>query len=342
MEEVANLIPFGTPCGEDIERYLRERFKNSERTARNYRSDISRLLKQVFNTTIEDVTVEQLSSIDYNTLIDYRHDLSSKLANNTINRHMATIKALLKHLKVSDVIKSDITFLDNVKKLPSKTEEIEYMPVEVVEKYIEEAGKDIHYPKLKQCVIKIAVECALRLDEVLSLEAGQFTVNGDEVTLRGYGKGNKEYIDKLGIDLYEEIMNVSEANRSNPKDKIFKPLSIKNITDMMTRIKIKLGYKNRSYSFHSFKKTSVTLAYRYTGDILEAQRKGRHSSLDTTRGYLKSEDYGMTGMFSVQRHSEDMYEKVTHEKLIEAISEMNKDFQFLLNAKLNSLKNKKE
>lgn len=338
MEAVVNLIPFGTPCGEDIERYLREKAKDSERTATNYRSDINRMLREVFNTSIEDVTVEQLNSIDYNTLVDYRHDLTSNLSNGTVNRYINTIKSLLKNLKANNIIKIDISFLDAIKNLATRTDEIDHMPPEVVHHYIEEAGKDRNYPKLKQVLIKIAVECALRLDEALSLEIGQFSVDGNEVILRGYGKGSEEYFDKLKIELYEEMVEVSGADVGNPKDKVFSALNTKNITDMMTRIKKKLNYSNKNYSFHSLKKTSVTYAYRLTGDILEAQRKGRHKSLDTTRKYLKNEDYGMTGMFSTQSLDSDMYKKVSHKELVKAVSEMNKDFQFLLNAKLNSLK----
>lgn len=340
MSNATNLVPFGTPCGEDIERYLRECEMNSERTGQNYRGDISRFLKEVFNTSIEDVTREQLDSVDYDTIVDYRHGLTKNLANSTVNRYINTIKSLMKNLKANNIIKSDISFLDVIKALSARTEEIEYMPIEVVHKYVEEAGKDRNHASLKQVAIKISVECALRLDEVLNLKIGQFTVDGNEVTLKGYGKGGKEYLDKLGIELYKEIVQVSGVNENNPNEKIFSQLSTKNITDMMTRIKKKLNYNNRNYSFHSFKKTSVTYAYRLTGDILEAQRKGRHRSLDTTRKYLKNEDYGMTGLFSTQNIDDKMYEKVAHEDLIEVISSMNKDFQFLLNSKLNSLKNK--
>lgn len=342
MEKAENLIPFGTPCGEDIERYLRERAENSKRTATSYRSDIKNFLREQFNSSIEDVTIEQLESLNYKSLIDYRHGIGKYLANSSINRHMNTIKMLIRHLKISNVIKKDISYLSEIRKLPIRGEEIEYMPFHIVDKYIEEAGRDLHHSRLKQSAIKIAVECALRLDEVLSLEVGQFTVEGDVVILRGYGKGSEEYLDKLSLTLYEEILSTSNADINNPKSKIFSPLSTKNLTDMMTRIKNKLGYEDRNFSFHSFKKTSVTFVYRLTGDILEAQRKGRHKSLDTTRKYLKSEDYGVTGMFSVRSHDEKMYEKATHKELVKAISKMNKDFQFLLNAKLNSLKNEKD
>lgn len=342
MVNSTSVIQFGTPCGKDIENYLEERGKWSKNTAASYRGDFSRFLKSVFNTTIEHVTTEQLNNVDYDLLMRYRHDMDGILVNNTINRHISTISAILKHLKSRNVLKSDVSYLDDIRKLPIQPVEIAYMPPEVVDRYISEAGKDTNYPELKQNLIMIAVEGALRLNEALELEIGQFTVIDEEtVVLKGYGKGNKEYFDKIDISIYNKLVKAMKTDKNNPKSKIFKPLNTKNITDMMTRIRKQLKYDDMNYSFHSFKKTGVTAAYIASGnDILEAQRKGRHESLDTTRRYLKGEDYGVTGLFSLRERDSEVYKKVSHEELLKGIEGMSEGFLNLLNTKINSLKEK--
>jgi len=235
---------------------------------------------------------------------------------------------------VTGKIDVDVSYLNAVENLPDIGREIEYMPLEVVDRYIHEAGNEMHNPLLKQAFIMFAVDAGLRLSENLNITKGQFVVEDDHVRIKGYGKGNKEYSDKIGLHVYEAIMRSTRAVKNS--DKVFDPLNRKNITDMMERIKIKLGYQDRNYSFHSFKKTAVTHAYRVTGDIMEAKRKGRHASLATTQRYLKEEDYGVTGAFSLQSHDDDLYKKVENDLLIEAIGEMGKDFRHLLNLKLSN------
>lgn len=341
MIERAEIIHFGTPCGEYIEQYLSEQSKQSKDTARNYGTDFRRFLKETFNTTIEDVTAEILDSVDYDVVIKYRNSLYGRLANSTINRHMQSLRSIMRHLKVRNIdgkpiLKSDISYFESIKSLPNDSKEIEYMPIEIVDEYIAEAGKERNHPELKQALIMIAVDVALRIEEALDLRVGQFTMGDGYVTVRGYGKGNKEYMDKISVQTYAYLMDITKGDIFNPETKIFSPLNRKNVSDMMNRIKTNLRYQNRNFSFHSLKKTGVTMAYRVTGDILEAQRKGRHSSLETTRKYLKSEDYGITGVFSLRDFEEDLYKKTDHDTLIEAIGEMGKDFQHLLNMKLSS------
>lgn len=336
-QALENVAKFQTKCGSIIEQYLEERYKHSKNTAISYRGDLERLLEKVFKKSINTITVEEIDTIDYDLIMKYRSSMYENLANSTINRHMGSIKAILKHLKSRNILKSDISYLDSIKSLPNMSKSIEHMPFEVVMEFISAAGRNIHYPELKQNLMILAVDTGLRLDELLQITLSQFTVVGDTVLIKGFGKGNKEFTDRISIELYNQMLKTMRTG-DNPKSKLFAPLNEKNVTDMMARIRNELGYQDREYSFHSFKKTAVTFTYRLTGDILEAQKKGRHGSLDTTRIYLKDEDYGVTGMFSLGSYDKELYKKVGHSDLLDAIEDMNKDFLHLLNIKLNSKK----
>lgn len=340
MVQLAKVSKFQTKCGSVIEDYLDERKKHSEDAERSVRSDIGRFLKEEFSKTIDTITSEELDLVDYEILMSYRGKMYGSVANTTINRHISSIRTIYKHLKSRNILESDISYLDTIKNLPKKSKLIEYMPMSIVEEYIAEAGKDLNDAKEKQELIMLAVDTALRLDELLELELNQFTIDGEEVLIKGYGKGNKEFTDKISLERYNALLGIMEEGYSQ-NSKVFSTLTVKKVTDMMSKIKKTLGYEGREFSFHSFKKTAVTNVYRLTGDILEAQKKGRHSSLDTTRLYLQDLEYGITGWYSLGDVDTELYKKASHEELMEALGEMNRDFLHLLNIKLNSKKKNK-
>lgn len=336
MRKLAEISKFQTKCGSAIEEYLNEKGEHSKNTEVSYKGDFQRFTEDVFGKSIDTITAEELDLIDYEIIMNYRKSMIKDVSNATVNRHMNTIKGIIKHLKTRKMLNVDTSYLDLIKKLPIKPVEIEHMPMEIVDKYVDEARLEKNHGELKQNVIRFAVDTGLRLEEVLAVELKQFKIDGDTVIFKGYGKGNKEYIDRISLSMYNDLLKTM-TNKENPNGKIFAPLNTKNITDMMARIQKNLGLENREYSFHSFKKTAVTNTYRATGCILAAQKKGRHSNINTTRGYLKEEDFKITGMYSLRsmNYDEEAYKKIEYEELLNALEGMNKDFLHILNMKLS-------
>jgi integrase len=314
-----------------------EKGKKSSDTERNYRSDIGRLLQEVFGKTIHSITIEEIELLDYESLSQYISSFVG-VSNSTINRHISTIKSLLKYLKSRNLLTTNIDYLELITLLNNDGIEIEHMPIEIVQRYIDEAGRDKHNAQVKQKLIMLAADQGFRMDEILSLKWSQLVPQGDGVVIKGYGKRNQKFTKKMGYNVYNSLLDLKKG-KEKYSERVFAPLSEKNVTDMMTRIKRNLGYHDISYSFHSLRKSATTFAYRRTGDILEAQRVAGHENLDNTRIYLKSIDYGVMGMFSLGGYEEDIYKKVTHDELLSALSELNKDMLHLLNIKINEIQN---
>lgn len=335
--EEGKVAKLQSKCGRVIEQFLQECGKQSAVTGENYRSDFRRFLDKVFNKTIDTITFDELDCMDFDVFSQYVNNDFEGLASGTVNRHISSIKALMRHLKARNHLESDISYLDWVNLLPNKSKRIEHMPKEVVMRYISEAGRERFNAPQKQVLIMFAVDTALRLEDYLNLKWSDFSPQDDGVVLTGYGKGNKRWIEKISYEVYEEVLGLKQEQEYG-EERVFAPLSRKNVTDMMTRFKDVLEYKDREYSFHSLKKTAVTFAYRLTGDILEAMKKGKHSNIETTQIYLEEIDYGITGMFSLGNHDDELYLKATHAELIEAIQELNKDAVHLINIKLKSIK----
>lgn len=342
-EKKSKVEKMQTKCGRVIEQFLAECKQKSKSTEINYRGDLNRFFNMVYDgRTIHTITFEELDCLDYEILTQYKDNGFEDLANTTANRHISSIKALMRYLKARNCLESDIAYLDLVSLLPSRPQRIEGMPRNVVLRYIGEAGREKFNAEVKQALIMAAADTALRLEDYLELEWSDFSPQEDGVVISGYGKNNKRWIEKITYDFYNEEILPLKQNQEYGEKRVFAPLNRKNVTDMMTRFKTTLGYEDRSYSFHSLKKTGVEFAYRLTNDIMEAKKKGKHENIQTTLIYLEEANYGITGMFSLGVHDAKLYEKVSHEELLKAVGELNADTIHLLNIKIKSLQKEKD
>lgn len=303
----------------------------SENTRVAYEKDWNRFLKKIFKKESSTITKEELETIDYETIIYFRNIL--KLANSSINRNVNTVKSVLTYLKARKAINIDLTFFDIVKPLVQQTQEIPHMPISVVHEYIEEAKKERFNGELKANLIKFAVDTGLRLQEILNIKLDDFQKGENCYYVSGFGKGNKKYRDKISIELYEALMRTYTINL---EQRMFHPLSEKNVKDMMIRIRKNLGYEKENYSFHSLRKTSITYAHDMSGSLLTAQRKANHSSPATTNIYIEDRDLEMTGYFSTKNVNPNLFKEVMHEELIQALEDMPSEFLQILNNKLQN------
>lgn len=332
MVALSNVTQFQTKAGKCIEDFLEEKAKRSEDTAKSYRGDINKFLEAVFDKNIKTVTVDELELLDYESFKSFLNSMYKNLANTSINRCRSSIESLYQYLNATKLIRTDLSFFRLIKSLPNEVNSYEVMPMEVVEEYIDATRFEKNKPNEKKWSIIMAVELGLRDSEVRELEWSQFKVDGQRVYVSGYGKGNVKYTEVIDRDLYEEMsLNIRVENQK----KLF-TISKKNITDMMIRLRKNLGYEDRNYTFHSFKKASVNNTYNITGNVLDAQKKGKHSKLETTQLYLQEVETKMTGYFSLEKNlNHNLYKEVDNNTLIKTLNTMPKDLLFLLNMKLN-------
>lgn len=330
MVALSNVTEFQTRVGKGIEDFLSERGKKSEDTATAYRGDIKAFLNEVYNKQINTITAEELECLDYDSFKAYLDTIYKVQSNSKFNRVASCIKSLYKYLNTHKMIQADMQFFDLIEKLPNDAKSYEVMPMEVVERYVEATKYEKNKQDEKRILIKSAVETGLREQELLDWEWTQFKPDGNRVFIKGIGKGNKKYDEIISRKFYEELLKL----RVEGQKKVF-TLSKKNVHDMMNRIKSYLQLEDRNYTFHSFKKTAVTNTKRFTGSLEKAQKKGKHSKIETTMLYLAEEELEMTGYYSLEGTiNHNLYKEVSHEVLIQALQGMHKEFLFSLNLKL--------
>ncbi|MFJ7982317.1 tyrosine-type recombinase/integrase [Lysinibacillus xylanilyticus] len=334
--------------GHIVDEFLELKKSKSNNTYINYRSDIEYFFNHHFGKTYREVFYNEMNGEkgDLEALrvffigLSKEIDLSGKrkFSNGTVNRRQSSIKQLLKYMKARKVYIHDVGELGEIlEQLPKDTNSIEYIPFERALEYAQWFKvKEEDRPIEKFLITMLAIDTGLRATELIELKWSQFTIDNNIVTMRGVGKGNKPWIEKISLDFYESLLQLKEINPNNG-GKLF-TLKYHSLPNMMKRARIALGDSERNYSFHSFKKCAVTNSYKVTGDILEAQRKGRHASLDTTRLYTEMEDYGITGLISLGGEiPTDLFKEVDHETLLKALKTMNKDFLYILNFKIEEL-----
>ena len=327
-----------------IVQFLKQKEQRNKNTYKSYNNDIIHFFKTVFNKEYKFVTEREFNDIvTLDTLMEYFDELfieekpcgcgDRAYSNSTINRKQASIKSLLKFLKVKKLYYSDLSELELITNLPKETKTIEVISFDRAIQYAEWLKKnESNKSNEKYLIVKLAIDTGLRASELLSLEWNQFKVEESSVLMTGYGKGNKKWIERISIPFYNELKTLKGSSK-----KVFS-LTYSDISRMMLRAKQGLGDSDKAISFHSFKKCAVNSVYKLTGDVLEAQRKGRHESLETTRIYLEGENYGITGIISLgDEVSQNLYKEVSHETLLKAMELMNKDFLFILNSKIREL-----
>ena len=337
--------------GVHIEEFLDERKKKkSNNTYISYKGSLNKIFKEILMKSeykyvtkgdVESLTPKLLNQYFQSLHEELNNDDEPKFKNSTINKHMSVIKELIRYLSNWDVIKYDTGKLDLVKSYPDTREEIEMIPFELAMKYAnyfrgEEQGVE------KKLIIKLAIETALRAKELLELRWSNFTVVEDGVIMKSHGynkgKGNKEWIDKIDKEVYDELLLLKDIGNT---DKLF-TLTYKQLTGMMDRGNEILNKTGVKYSFHSFKKLAVTMCYLNNNNCIDtAMKKARHSNVNTTMRYLRLTNLNVTGVMSSMMTTEvDLYKTTSHELLLECLGEMRRDMLVILNAKIHAKLNK--
>ncbi|KOS61528.1 site-specific integrase [Lysinibacillus agricola] len=348
-----NTSYMGNYIGDYIEEFLKVKGKKSFNTEKTYRSSLNQVFKDILGNNdyiyITDKNIEhdlrsEILFEYFDSLYDAEKEDGTRMyANQTINSRQSAIKSLITYLKTKKIdgenlIKYDLDDLKVIESLKNIGEEIEMIPFELSMEYIEYFGKEEQGLE-KSLIIELAIDSALRASELLKIEWSNFTPVEDGVIMKSHGynkgKGNEEWIDKISFELYNKLLQLKEIGNTN---KLF-TLTYKKLVGMMDRANKLLNNTDLEYSFHSFKKLSVTMCYLNNGNCIDsAMKKARHKNVNTTMRYLRLTNLNVTGIISAKMTTaEELYKTASHELLLECLEEMRPEMLLLLN---NKIKNK--
>ena len=320
---------------EFMELFFNEKEDKSNDTAKTYFYAINNMSNEIFKKDVSRLTRQEIESLNWSVLNKYKMKLKETCSNTTVNNRMSGIKSFIKYLTARNVISYNIAELDLVDMLNDDSESIEMIPLEILldycdyfENFEQRKGKE------KKWLCLLSLEVGNRIQDLLSIRKSQFIKDGDDYILKSKGKnrgkGNKEYIKRVGVVLYDELMKLNPDS-----DKVFS-ISYDSIINAFNRANEHFGNTEIKYTPHSIRHLVARLEYLDTnGDILAVKEKLNHDSIETTMRYLKVERVSRMGAYSrMLSTEEDKYKKATLDELVRVISDLPMDVQYLINKKL--------
>ena len=325
---------------EIMELFFVEKADKSGDTANTYYYAINNMSNEIFKKDVSRLTRQEIESLNWGVLNKYKMKLKETCANTTVNNRVSAIKSFIKYLTARNVIHYNIAELDLIELLNDDSESIEMIPLETLlnycnyfENYEQRKGKE------KKWLCLLSLEVGNRIQDLLNVKKNQFIKDGDDYILKSKGKnrgkGNKEYIKRVGTVLYEELMKLNPES-----DKVFS-VSYNAMLDAFNRANEHFGNTEIRYTPHSIRHLVARLVYLETnGDILAVKEMLNHDSIETTMRYLKIERVSRVGAFTrMNTVQKDAYKEASLNELISVISELPTDIQFLVNKKLEELSN---
>lgn len=329
-----------------IEEFLMTKKDRSETTYRDYKSDIKFIAHSLFGKPdykylrrcdLEDISIGEMMKYFQNMSDMISPKTKRPYSNTTINRRISSLKELYKHLVGRSVIKYNLTAMhEYIQSKKDDSKQYDVLSLEDALSCIEHfktlpSGDEMYF------IGKIALETGLRANEILNLQWKNFNkINNNQVEIvsngKERGKGGVVFSKIVSLDFYNELEKFKKEGQLN----LF-TISYDTVNSYMNQTIKSLGLDKdgKYYTFHSIRKTAVTFVYDTTMDITVAQAFAGHSSVDTTRRYIKSKEVGMVGYFSLSEGlNEDLLENASKEQLLEIIKN-NKTLSFIVNKELS-------
>lgn len=323
-----------------MELFFNEKKDKSQNTFEAYYYSIQNMSREIFKVDLQYLKKEQIQALTWNVLNQYKNKLKEECSNTTVNNKISAIKSFIRYLTARNAISYNIAELDLVELLKDDGESIECIPLEILLDYCnyfenceQRKGKE------KKWLCLLSLEVGNRIQDLLNVRKSQFIKDGDDYILKSKGKnrgkGNKDYIKRVGVVLYEELMKLNPDS-----DKVFS-VKYNAMLDAFNRANEHFGNTDIKYTPHSIRHLVARLVYLESkGDILAVKEMLNHDSIETTMRYLKIERVSRVGMYTnILSTKTDKYKEANLDELVNVISDLPMDIQHLINRKLEDLSN---
>ncbi|MGX2959403.1 hypothetical protein JNUCC23_09055 [Peribacillus sp. JNUCC 23] len=156
-------------------------------------------------------------------------------------------------------------------------------------------------------------------------------MEGSSVLISGIG--NVKFRKEISTKFYEELMILNKG-----QEKVF-DISSDSIVSVFNRIRKKMSFpKQRNIVIQSIRKAVSSNFYKLTKDPFTTMRFANHKNFNTTVRYIQEEGYG--AITFTEDIDLDLHKKISHQSLLDALSEMDESFVLLLNNKIKENQNR--
>ena len=282
-----------------INSFLDVKEENSYNTKDNYKRSIDEFLDITLGKSIPDVTWEDLESLEFSDILQYKDRLVKLgMKNNTIKAKFSSVRALFKGYLCTQNQNININIfqleLPKEKESEIRKRSSGALTHEEVMGLISFAKDREYKGKTQALLFKTLYVTAMRHRAILHLTKEDLyrrkDITGKEVyTIEVYTKG-KDIVKPISDDLYNELINNVEYG-TNRVFNISEDTIKKTFSEFKDCYHIK---DSRNIVIHSIKKASLDRVITLTGDMYKGAEQGDHKSIDTTRKYYVGKNKSLT------------------------------------------------
>ena len=234
--------------------YLKNVKRRSEATIRQYRSVLGEFSKFPLNS---------------HGFEEYLRSISPK-SPRTQQFKLSVVKNYLNWLYERKVIDGE-RYWDKAE--PPKEKALpHYLTVEELERFFSVIDDDYY-----RSIFRLLVNTGMRISELLRLEKSDVTISGDLARIRIKGKGAKERVINVGVDVIEEALRSGFFDRK---------VSARTVQRKMKSYLKKAGI-NRKITPHSLRHTFAIILMERGVPLNRIQAILGHESISTTSVYLR-------------------------------------------------------
>jgi len=266
--------------------YLEYEKGYSKKTIISYEKDL-----ELFNKYLKENKIENITSIDYNTIRKYLSHLhEKKYESSSISRKISTLRSFFKYnLKEKNIKNNPMTLISNPKKekkLPK------YLNYEEMEKLLNSIDTSELEGIRDRLIIELLYSTGIRVSELVNIKIKDIKIKENQINI--LGKGNKERIVLFGEKAKEMIKIYLNAYKEYFKGNILNDyLLINKKGKQLTTNKIELIVKDvlkksslkLNISPHTLRHTFATHMLDSGADLKSVQELLGHENLKTTAIY---------------------------------------------------------
>ena len=266
--------------------YLEYEKGYSKKTIISYEKDL-----ELFNKYLKENKIENITSIDYNTIRKYLSHLhEKKYESSSISRKISTLRSFFKYnLKEKNIKNNPMTLISNPKKEKKLPKYLNYEEMEKLLNSIDTSELDGIRDRL---IIELLYSTGIRVSELVNIKIKDIKIKENQINI--LGKGNKERIVLFGEKAKEMIKIYLNAYKEYFKGNILNDyLLINKKGKQLTTNKIELIVKDvlkksslkLNISPHTLRHTFATHMLDSGADLKSVQELLGHENLKTTAIY---------------------------------------------------------
>lgn len=276
-----------------ISEYLLQ--QESLSTRKIYESELSAFLKVISNTPYKAVVAKDISKYQA-SMQEYslKNGNKRKTSSSTRARKISIVNGFLRFIFRRGYTKRDLSCEMIMPKVNQKPPDV--LTEEEAQALIRVPDKRTYRGLRDYLILRIFLLTGCRLNELISINWGDFSRKYNFWTLLLKGKGNKQRVVKIPKDLEQEIQSYKGKVEKSSTEPLFsttskrglKPARITAIAIRhMLRKYAKTALIKKHITPHSLRHTCFSLEVANGANVFQVMEQAGHTSLNTTQRYVR-------------------------------------------------------